>query len=287
MPTSMRRFGRAITLYTWLLAGPGLACAQEALQLQRQDQGLVQATAFAPKGQTCRAIAIISPGAGGSAQGYRYLGEALSAQGHLAVVVGHEESGLRALQQQVRNSGLRDGLAALIVEPQAYSGRLMDLSAAKRWAQSHCPNAASVLIGHSMGAATAMIEAGARNQLGAQGADSFDAYIALSPQGVGTIFPENAWSEIQKPVLLLTGTRDTELGGLSWETRTQPFSALPPGCKWLAVIEDATHMHFAGKGLSRKTETLALQTIAAFLTGVQTGQCKPAPRVPGMELSTK
>ncbi|MBU3750693.1 MAG: alpha/beta hydrolase, partial [Mycobacterium sp.] len=35
-----------------------------------------------------------------------------------------------------------------------------------------------VLIGHSMGAATVMMEAGAKNKLGVQGADAFAAYIA-------------------------------------------------------------------------------------------------------------
>jgi hypothetical protein len=120
-----------------------------------------------------------------------------------------------------------------------------------------------------------------------QGSNAFTAYIALSPQGAGSIFPQGAWSGIQKPVLMLTGTRDTELGGASWETRTEPYRDMPPGCKWLGVIDGASHLNFAGNGLSRKTEMLTNQTIAAFLQGVRAGDCKAPPRVAGIELNVK
>ncbi len=265
----------------------GLAMAQDSVQLQRQDKQLLQAMAYAPAAGTCAGIAVISPGAGGSEKGYRYLGEALSALGYLSVVVGHPESGRRVLREQVRREGLRGGLAELITEPDAYRGRLQDIAAARQWAQTHCNSATTLLIGHSMGAATAMIEAGARNKVDTQGSNAFTAYIALSPQGTGSIFPQGAWSGIQKPVLMLTGTRDTELGGAPWETRTEPYRDMPPGCKWLGVIDGASHLNFAGNGLSRKTELLTNQTIAAFLQGVRAGDCKAPPRVAGIELNAK
>lgn len=278
---------RGIALGTLFFGAVSLACASEALQLQRQDQKFLQATAYAPAAATCRGIAIISPGAGGTEQGYRYLGEALSAVGYLSVVVGHQESGRRALREHLRGNGLREGLAELITEPDAYRGRFMDIAASVKWAERNCNSSEKLLIGHSMGAATVMIEAGARNKVGVQGTDSFNAYIALSPQGTGSIFPENAWSGIRRPVLLITGTRDAELGGASWETRTEPFRNMPPGCKWLGVIDGASHLNFAGAGMSRKTETLTVQTISAFLDGLRAGDCKPRGPVAGMDLSTK
>ncbi|NBS96163.1 MAG: alpha/beta hydrolase, partial [Betaproteobacteria bacterium] len=145
----------------------------------------------------------------------------------------------------------------------------------------------SVLIGHSMGAATAMITAGARNHLGANGTNSFSAYIALSPQGAGLIFPENAWADIKVPMLMLTGTRDTELGGGSWETRTEAFKNMPAGCKWLGVIEGATHMNFAGIGRSRSVEAVTAQTIGAFLDGVHRGDCRLEKPIDGVQIDTK
>jgi hypothetical protein len=88
-------------------------------------------------------------------------------------------------------------------------------------------------------------------------------------------------------ITAVTGTRDTELGGDSWTTRTEPFGNMPPGCKWLGVISGASHLNFAGAGMSRKTEVLAAQTIGAFLQGVRKGDCSPPGRIGGVELSAK
>jgi predicted dienelactone hydrolase len=263
------------------------ALAQEAIRLRRQDQREVFASSYPPKLSSCRGVAVISHGAGGSEQGYRYLGEALSGLGYHAVVVGHPESGGRALFKHLRGNGLSDGLAKLTTDSSAYRGRLMDIAAAKEWARGWCRAPESLLIGHSMGAATVMMESGAHNNLGIHGEDSFDAYIALSPQGVGAIFPEHAWSSIKKPVLLITGTRDNELGKKSWKTRLEPFHDMPPGCKWLAVIDGASHMNLAGRGFSRHVEGLSIQTIEHFLTALRRGDCRPPPAAKGLELSTK
>jgi len=266
---------------------PSAALGQETIQLVRKDRVVVPITAYAPRGRSCRGVAIISPGAGGSEQGYRYLGEAMSSLGYLAVVIGHPESGRRAVREHVRGNGLREGLAELITDPEAYRGRFMDIAVSRQWTQGRCEARESLLIGHSMGAATVMMEAGARNKIGIQGADAFSAYIALSPQGAGLIFPDNAWSGIAKPVLLLTGTRDNELGGASWETRTEPFKNMPRGCKWLGVIEGASHLNFAGNGMSRKTEALTSEAIGAFLDALRRGDCRSATRLQGMDLTTK
>jgi predicted dienelactone hydrolase len=283
----MTSMPRALILLALLAATLNSALAEETITLRRHDRKTLEAVAYAPANPPCRGIALISPGAGGSAQGYRYLGEAMASLGHLAVVMGHPESGRRALREHVRGQGLREGLADLITEPEAYEGRFMDIGAARQWAAARCASQQAILIGHSMGAATTMIEAGARNRLGLNGADAFTAYIALSPQGSGSIFPEHAWTDIRKPTLLLTGTRDNELGGASWETRTEAFASLPAGCKWLGVIDGATHMHFAGNGMSQRTEALVTQTIAAFLEGRRRGDCAPPARTRGIELSTK
>jgi dienelactone hydrolase len=265
----------------------GIAQAQEALSLQRQDQTTIAVMAYAPKAGACRGMAIISPGAGGSEKGYSYLGETMAGLGYQVVVVGHPESGRRALREQIRGQGLREGLAELITEPEAYRGRFMDIAAARQWAQGRCQGRQAVLLGHSMGAATTMMEAGARNKLGLTGSHAFDVYIPLSPQGAGSIFPANAWSDLQRPVLSVTGTRDDELGGGSWQTRTEPYRNMPPGCKWLAVIDGATHMNLAGNGMARKTEALTSQVIGDFLEAVRRGDCRAPRPHPGMAVESK
>src|SRR5690606_25568902 len=126
-----------------------------------------------------------------------------------------------------------------------------------------------------------------RNRLGLQGGPSFDAYVVLSPQGSGAIFAPRAWSDVQRPVLSLTGTKDNELSGGTWQARTEPYQNMPPGCKWLGVIPGATHTNFAGSGFSAKTERLSVRAISAFLSAVQTGQCLRPPTLPGLDLQVK
>lgn len=283
----MKATVRSVPVLVLALLTAGTVAAAEAVSLQRQDRKAVTVVAYHPAGTACRGVAIVSPGAGGSETGYRYLGEALSSLGYLAVVVGHPESGRSAVREHMRGGSLREGLASLITDPDAHRGRSMDIAAARAWASGRCHAADSVLIGHSMGAATAMIEAGARNKVGARGADAFGAYVALSPQGPGSIFPADAWSDIRRPVLSITGTRDDELGGASWQARTEPYVNMPAGCKWLAVVDGATHMNFAGNGMSRSTEALSTQVIGAFLDGVRRGDCALPARRDGIDVQGK
>lgn len=283
-----RLLAGALLVFSSLGAASAPPHKHELLTIHRADQRLVAATAYWPQG-ACQGIAIISPGAGGAEDGYRYLGEALAGLRYLVAVVGHHEGGRQALRARIRGQGLHDGLAELLTDGSAYGERLKDIAALKQWAKVQCgsSSAMSVLVGHSMGAATTMIEAGARNRLGVVGSNAFDAYIALSPQGSGAIFPKNAWAPIQQPVLMLTGTRDDALGGASWQTRTEPFDDMAPGCKWLGVIQGGTHAHFAGNGLSRRTESLTTQLIADFLRKAPTGNCEPSRHAPALSVRFK
>lgn len=280
------RFAKAALIALQFLAVT-VADAQEPTTLLRSDQRPLAVSVYAPDGGNCQGFALISPGAGGSERGYAYLARGMASRGYLTLVMGHPDSGRSALREHVRGTGLRDGLADLITEPEAYRSRFMDMAAARQWARARCAGTDSILIGHSMGAATVMMEAGARNKLGLQGSDAFNAYVALSPQGAGLIFPEGAWSGLRKPLLMLTGTRDTELGGASWETRTEAFRNMPAGCKWLGVIEGASHMNFAGTRLSSRMEDLTLQTLGAFLEGRRHGDCRLPDKLQGLELRAR
>lgn len=260
---------------------------QETNSLRRADGEMVPILSYAPTAAACRGVAVLSHGAGGSEHGLGYLATALAADGMLAVVVGHRESGRQALRRQVLDRGVGGGLRALVSDTSAYAGRLMDVAAARQWAGARCAGTESVLLGHSMGAATVMLEAGARNTVGLTGANAFDAYVALSPQGIGALFPSGAWSRIRKPVLSITGTRDGALGGATWQSRTEPFAGMTPGCKWLAVIDGATHLDFGGRGGAPGIEALTVRTIRAFLRGVRFNDCALPPSVRGIDLQAK
>jgi len=260
------------------------AHAQESLQLARADGATVAARAYRPAA-ACAGVAIVSHGAGGSASGYRYLADTLRRDGWLAVVPGHDESGFAAVSRRVVGKGIRGGLVDIVTDPAAYRARFADIAAALAWAAPLCESHRSVLVGHSMGAATAMLEAGAANRLGLGGADRFDAYVAISPQGPGSIFPPGAWHAIAKPVLFVTGTRDGALEG-DWTSRRLPFDDSAPGCKWLAVIDDATHLQFAGLGASAQTERLTEVVVGAFVDGVRQGRCGTPPAAPKLAVQS-
>ena len=263
-----------------------LSAARELVKVTREDKHQVAMQVYQPETKACEATAIVSHGAGGSENGYEYIAEFLSQHHYLVLVVGHQESGSAVLRPMIRKQGLIPALSELITIPSAYQTRFMDINAARRWANQRCSTPFTVLIGHSMGAATVMLEAGAKNKLNIQGTDSFDAYVAMSPQGVGSIFPVNAWKKIRKPVLLLTGTKDNELNG-SWTTRMDAFANMPAGCKWLGVIDRASHMNFADRGFSRTTEKLVTETTLAFLDGVRAKKCTLPNPSSGMSLQGK
>lgn len=242
----------------------------------------------------CAPLAVISHGAGGSEKGYRYLAEAMAHLGFTAVVMGHAESGLDALADEMRRYGVLQGLTDLVADPKAEEARLFDTGAALKWADSKCRAPFRVLLGHSMGAETVMLEAGAKNIVSVTsppaGQDRFDAYIALSPEGPGVVFPLDAWSGIHKPILILTGTRDQSLKG-GPEARLVPWSDLPgiaTHCQWLGVIDGATHMNFASSGLGRETvEPLVTETIAQFLAGVRKRSCSQPAEAKGIKVQIK
>jgi hypothetical protein len=137
-----------------------------------------------------------------------------------------------------------------------------------------------------MGSNTVLFEAGARNQLDLHGEDRFDAYVAISPSGPGSIFSAGSWSGIHKPLYLLTGTRNRGIEG-DWHWRTRPYEGLPAGSKWLGVVDGATHLNFAGIGFSGKTEKLTVMSVAALLDGVRKGRCTLPPGQAGITLNGK
>ena len=263
--------------------------SQELVQAPRADGAQTPLRVYSPSIEGCTPLALISPGAGGNEDGYSYLAKALRDYGWRAIVMGHRESGGAALRSDIHEAGgIKKGLRQLVDDPQAYEARLMDIAAALKWAGTSCKAPFVALLGHSMGARTVMVEAGAKNKLGVKGGrDRFDAYVAMSPDGPDAMFPEHAWSEIRKPVLVLTGTRDKSMSTGGYESRTIPYEEMSAGCKWLGVIDGATHLNFAGVGFAGTTEKLTLLETKAFLDGLRGGKCGTPVREEGIAVKSK
>jgi predicted dienelactone hydrolase len=279
---------RASALLFACLLLPPAGGAQTATVVVRADGSVAPVILYPSGASQCAPLAVISPGAGGTEQGMAYLATALRQHGWTTLVLGHKASGPDALRADMRNAGgLRAGLLELTTDRGAYESRFLDIGAALTLPHVGCSNRYAVLIGHSMGAATVMLEAGAANRLGLPaGKDRFDAYVALSPQGPGSVFPERAWHTIGKPVLMITGTRDSALEG-GWQSRTKPYLDMRPGCKSLAIVDGATHLNFAGVGVAHGAEQATTRLVLAFLDGVRAGRCAALPALAGVSLQSK
>jgi predicted dienelactone hydrolase len=270
--------------------------AQHRVDAPREDGGTTPLLVYEASGTTsaCAPLAVISHGVGGDETGYGYLAQGMARLGYTAIVMGHRESGPTALRSSIRDRGLVPGIVALVADPYAEGARLQDVGAALAWAGHRCHAPFRVLLGHSMGAETVMLEAGARDSIllrpGLSNRSRFDAYVALSPEGPGIVFPRDAWTAINKPILFMTGTNDKSLkGGVA--ARLVPWSnvpGLPSHCQWLGVIDGATHFNFDGSGPGHeRVEAIVTGTLASFLQGARANRCALPASVPGLTLQAK
>ena len=153
-----------------------VAHAQEALQLARDDGAPVAARGALAPAAACVGVAVVPHGAGGSGQRLP-LSRGSDARRRLA----RARRGTRRRAGSLRSAAgswtraCAAGSIDIVTDPAAYRARFADVTAALAWATPRCEAHRSVLVGHSMGAATAMLEAGATNRLGLEGADRFDA----------------------------------------------------------------------------------------------------------------
>lgn len=288
------------TRFAWalvLLFAAVLAGAQRPVSAPRPDGTVAPLMVYGNVrlADGCAPLAVISHGAGGSDRGYVYLAKGLADAGYLAIVMGHRDSGLEALRDDMRGAGIRGGLMRLVGDPKAYASRMQDIHAALNWASAQCHAPYKVLLGHSMGAETVMLEAGAKNRIGVTyppaGQDRFDAYVALSSEGPGMVFPQDAWVGIRKPMFVLTGTRDQALEG-GPANRKIPFAGLPAdgsrGCHWLGVVDGATHMNFAGNGPGAlEVDALITPLMVNFLQQSQAGHCSLPAAQAGIVMQAK
>jgi dienelactone hydrolase len=247
-----------------------------AITLLRQDGVNISVRLFGNwEQELCPPTVVLSHGFGGSEKGLAYIGEGLAKQGHRAITMGHTESGgvgniVHALLVTREKKG------ALLTDPEKYAGRFMDIEAVLAYVKQGCTIPPFlILAGHSMGAGAVMLEAGAKGKLpkitSKLGKNRFDAYVAISPQGVGYLYDKGAWNNIHKPVLMITGTEDDGFDG-DYTSRLSAFAGLPLGNKRLAVINGATHYYLGGgRGgrLSVPTKQKVVTLIGEFINQIQ------------------
>jgi pimeloyl-ACP methyl ester carboxylesterase len=255
-----------------------------AQSLPRADGGQTPIRRYGPS-TGCGPAMILSHGFGGDENGNGHLASSMAMQGWRVIAMGHRESGRQQFREALMSGAPRENMLQRARDPAAFRARFHDLDAAYAEITRGCRPSPLVLAGHSMGAMTTILEAGATATFGRYGSNRFDAYVVISPQGVGSGFTQGSWAAVSKPVLMITGTQDQAAEGGPL-TRLSAFEGLPPGRKRLAIIPEATHMQLGANNGDPVGRTVATLT-AEFLSGLSQGGRLPASAARGIDIRDK
>ncbi len=114
------------------------------------------------------------------------------------------------------------------------------------------------IAGYSTGALTAQMAVGVKVRLARAGGETelksvgdprVKAAIVISGQGtVNRLLTRESWSDLSKPLLVMTGSRDVvRMSRETPESRQEPFHLAKPGQKYLVFIEGAPHSSYEGR----------------------------------------
>ena len=250
-------------------------------------------------------VVIFSHGLGGSKLGYGYLGRAWAARGYVSIHPSHRENvPFGAVEAESPSLAALRAMKEAIDDPRNWEARPRDVGAMID-SLSHLQipalegklDASRIAVaGHSYGAYTALLCAGARIRLDGRARDFRErraqAFIALSPPGDGSRgLDASSWAEIAAPVLCVTGTLDGGLQGQPPAWREESFRAMQPPDKTLVVVEGAAHFTFSGGRPRRAADPAHLRDIEAatlwFLDRHLKHAVQPLPPLPSSRVERK
>lgn len=250
-------------------------------------------------------VVVFSHGLGGSRLGYGSLGRFWAEHGYLSVHPSHRENvPFGAVEAERPSLSTLRAMKEAIDDARNWEARPRDLAAVI----DGLPNlqipvlegkfdASRIAVaGHSYGAYTALLCAGARIRLDGKTRDfperRAQAFIALSPPGNGSRGLDAAsWAAIAAPVLCVTGTRDEGFQGEPPAWREESFRAMQPPEKTLVVVEGAEHFTFSGGRPRRAADPAHLRDIEAatlwFLDRHLKGDPRAFPQLAGSRVEQK
>jgi len=211
---------------------------------------------YLPEGSAPVPVIVLSHGLGGSRLSLPYLASHWAARGYGVIALQHlgsDDAVWRSVEPEQRQKALTaaatvdnfllrvkdvpvvlDQLEAWSKDPQQAWVQQLDLSRIG-------------MAGYSFGAITAQA-IGGQHFMGRPlfQDDRVQALVLLSPSSPIQGTPQQAFSTVTLPWLLMTGTADiSPIGNFDVASRLAVFSALPPGNKYELVLEDAEHSAFA------------------------------------------
>ncbi len=207
-------------------------------------------------------VIVFSPMAGASGQTYRSLARFWATHGFVVLAPTHADSpGGRGKEPGLDD--LRETAAGAAGDPKNWENRARDVTfvvAATGAIEAAVPEVRGKLDdgrvgvgGHSYGAFTAELLAGATVDLSRSvRAKSFadplpKAFLLFSPPGAGQQgLTDKSWISVERPVMVVTGSRDRGVKGQDPSWRLDPYQLSPAGGKYAVLIEGAGHLSFTG-----------------------------------------
>ena len=246
-------------------SGPGpyeVAVARYEWQDAKRQRPVAAKVYYPAGGSGPFPVVVFSHGAGGSREGYEYLGRHWASHGYVSVHLDHEGS------DEAVWRGQPDPLAGIrraVADPRNAINRPLDVSfALDRMEelnrtdpplQGRLDLARIGVAGHSFGAFTTLAVAGQTFVLPAGREASFRdprviAAIAMSAPVPRKRAPfARAFGSISIPCMHMTGMRDdSPIGDTKAEERRIPFDNIHAADQYLVTFVDGDHMIFSGRG---------------------------------------
>lgn len=218
---------------------------------------------FHPLGAPSGRLAVFSHGLLSEPQVYRSLLSHLASHGFIVACPIHDDSlmerGLR-LRSAAVDGGAAWNLGGISGDADAWAARaracasvLDEASVVSNAVNMVALTERPLLVGHGLGAFTAMLLMGASARSGngrvlSLADQRFYGAALLSPYGEGAFgLDANSWSGMMRPILAVTGKGDFDASGQDGDRRADVFNKTPPGYKHLAMLRDASPSMFSGQ----------------------------------------
>ncbi|HTR01756.1 MAG TPA: hypothetical protein VMN82_01060 [Thermoanaerobaculia bacterium] len=246
------------------LAKSGLAVVRDADVVLRDSSRNrdVPVRVTYPEGEGRFPVIVFSHGAGGAARTYDALARFWATHGFVVLAPTHADGASGASKDPAAESA-REPAGDAAADPKAWESRVRDLAfiaAATGAVEARVPALAGRLDearvgvgGQSLGAFAAMLLAGTTVDISKKDkAKSFadpipKAFLLLSPPGRGQQgLTEKSWAAVERPLMVVTGTRDPGSRNQDASWRLDPYQLSAPGNKYAVFIQGASHLTLTG-----------------------------------------
>ncbi|HBS29151.1 MAG TPA: hypothetical protein DEB06_06795 [Phycisphaerales bacterium] len=213
------------------------------------------------------ALVVFSHGAGGDRRAFGELSAHWASWGFVVVHPTHSDSvrlrreqgeSIPDVRREMRNIVSKVDLPSRVGDARLVLDSLVEI---ERATGVRIDRERLAMAGHSAGALTTQIMAGVKVRsarkfggetgplrVGSAGDGRIKAAVVISGQGASRLLSAESWNELDLPMLVITGSKDTSMvSDETPESRRMPFDLAKPGDKFLLFIEGATHSSYQGR----------------------------------------